>query len=39
VDGDAVTLLNGTRLDKQPQRLKTGDVLDLSGTQMTFRQD
>jgi hypothetical protein len=39
VDGDAVTLLNGTRLDKQPQRLKTGDVLNLSGTQMTFRQD
>jgi hypothetical protein len=39
VDGEAVTLLNGARLDKQPQRLKTGDVLDLSGTQMTFRQD
>ena len=38
-DGDAIATLNGTSLGKQPQRLKTGDVLDLSGTQMAFKQD
>ncbi|CAN7587108.1 FHA domain-containing protein [Pseudoduganella sp. LjRoot289] len=39
VEGDAVPLLNGTPLGKQPQRLKDGDVIDLSGTQMAFKQD
>ena len=38
-DGDAIATLNGAALGKQPQRLKTGDVLDLSGTQMAFKQD
>jgi len=38
-DGDAIATLNGAPLGKQPQRLKTGDVLDLSGTQMAFKQD
>lgn len=39
VEGDAATLLNGIQLGKQPVRLKNGDVIDLSGTQMAFRQD
>ena len=39
VDGDAVPLLNGAALGKQPQRLNDGDVIDLSGTQMAFKQD
>jgi pSer/pThr/pTyr-binding forkhead associated (FHA) protein len=38
VEGDKVPLLNGAPLNRQPQRLKTGDVLDLSGIQMAFRQ-
>jgi hypothetical protein len=38
-EGDAITTLNGAALGKQPQRLKDGDVLDLSGTQMAFKQD
>jgi pSer/pThr/pTyr-binding forkhead associated (FHA) protein len=37
-EGDAAPLLNGTPVDKQSaERLSDGDVLDLSGTQMTFR--
>lgn len=39
VEGDAVTLLNGTALGSQAQRLKDGDVIDLSGTKMAFKQD
>ncbi|GAB2848511.1 hypothetical protein GCM10027277_15830 [Pseudoduganella ginsengisoli] len=39
VEGDAPTLLNGALLGKQPVRLKNGDVIDLSGTQMAFKQD
>lgn len=38
-EGDAIATLNGAPLGKQPQRLKDGDVLDLSGTQMAFKQD
>ncbi|WP_377702176.1 FHA domain-containing protein [Pseudoduganella sp. UC29_71] len=38
-EGDAIATLNGAALGKQPQRLKDGDVLDLSGTQMSFKQD
>lgn len=37
VEGDKPPLLNGAPLPRQPQRLKTGDVLDLSGIQMAFR--
>ncbi|MBB3220459.1 FHA domain-containing protein [Pseudoduganella umbonata] len=36
-DGDRVPLLNGAPLGKLPQALADGDVLDLSGTRMTFR--
>jgi hypothetical protein len=37
-EGDLAPLLNGTALDKQAaERLSDGDVIDLSGTQMTFR--
>lgn len=39
VEGDAPTLVNGAVLGKQPVRLKNGDIIDLSGTQMAFRQD
>jgi pSer/pThr/pTyr-binding forkhead associated (FHA) protein len=39
VEGDAPTLLNGAALGKQPVRLKNGDIIDLSGIQMVFRQD
>ncbi|MBY0239670.1 MAG: FHA domain-containing protein [Burkholderiaceae bacterium] len=39
VEGDAPTLVNGALLGKQPMRLKNGDIIDLSGTQMAFRQD
>jgi pSer/pThr/pTyr-binding forkhead associated (FHA) protein len=38
-DGDAIATLNGAALGRQPQRLQNGDVLDLSGTQMAFKQD
>jgi pSer/pThr/pTyr-binding forkhead associated (FHA) protein len=38
-EGDAIATLNGATLGKQPQRLQHGDVLDLSGTQMAFKQD
>lgn len=38
-DGDAIATLNGAPLGKQPLRLKNADVLDLSGTQMAFKQD
>ena len=37
VEGDKSPLLNGAPLARQPQRLKSGDVLDLSGIQMAFR--
>jgi hypothetical protein len=37
VEGDKSPLLNGAPLGRQPQRLKAGDVLDLSGIQMAFR--
>lgn len=37
-EGEAAPLLNGTALDKlSAERLSDGDVIDLSGTQMTFR--
>lgn len=39
VEGDAPTLINGAMLGKQPVRLKNGDIIDLSGTLMAFRQD
>jgi len=39
VEGDAPTRVNGALLGKQPVRLKNGDIIDLSGTQMAFRQD
>ena len=39
LEGEATTLVNGALLGKQPVRLKNGDVIDLSGTQMAFRQD
>jgi hypothetical protein len=38
VEGDAPTLVNGVVLGKQPVRLKNGDIIDLSGIQMAFRQ-
>ncbi|MYN06447.1 FHA domain-containing protein [Pseudoduganella aquatica] len=38
-EGEAIATVNGTPLGKQPQRLQDGDVLDLSGTQMAFKQD
>ncbi|TWI66118.1 FHA domain-containing protein [Pseudoduganella lurida] len=37
-DGERIPFLNGMALGKQPQPLAHGDVLDLSGTQMAFRQ-
>ena len=37
VEGEKSPLLNGAPLARQPQRLKEGDVLDLSGIQMAFR--
>jgi hypothetical protein len=37
-EGELAPLLNGTTLDRQvAERLSDGDVIDLSGTQMTFR--
>jgi pSer/pThr/pTyr-binding forkhead associated (FHA) protein len=37
-EGELAPLLNGTTLDAQTaERLSDGDVIDLSGTQMTFR--
>ncbi|NRR29212.1 FHA domain-containing protein [Oxalobacteraceae bacterium] len=36
-EGERIPLLNGKPMDRQPQRLKDGDVIDLSGTQMAFR--
>lgn len=36
-DGERIPLLNSLALGAQPQPLIDGDVLDLSGTQMTFR--
>lgn len=39
VEGDAPTQVNGMLLGKQPVRLKNGDIIDLSGIQMVFRQD
>lgn len=38
VDGEQVPLLNGAALTKQARLLKDGDVIDLSGTRMAFRQ-
>lgn len=38
-EGEAIATVNGAPLGKQPQRLQDGDVLDLSGTQMAFKQD
>jgi hypothetical protein len=37
-DGERIPFLNGMALGKLPQPLAHGDVLDLSGTQMAFRQ-
>ena len=37
VEGDKSPLLNGDPMPLQPQRLKTGDILDLSGILMAFR--
>jgi len=37
VEGDKSPLLNGDPMPRQPQRLKTGDILDLSGILMAFR--
>lgn len=37
VEGDKSPLLNGDPMARQPQRLKTGDILDLSGILMAFR--
>lgn len=37
VEGDQPPLLNGVALEKRPERLNHGDVIDLSGTQMAFR--
>jgi hypothetical protein len=37
VEGDKVPLLNGNPMGRQPQRLKAGDILDLSGILMAFR--
>ncbi len=36
-EGDRVPLLNGTPLGRQPQPLADGDLLELSGTRMAFR--
>jgi len=36
VEGDTPPLLNGAPAGKQSKRLKTGDVVDLSGIQMVF---
>ena len=36
-EGAQPPLLNGAAVGRQPARLKHGDVIDLSGTQMTFR--
>ncbi|MES2263874.1 MAG: FHA domain-containing protein [Pseudomonadota bacterium] len=36
VEGEHAPLLNGKPVGKQPERLKDGDVIDLSGTQMAF---
>jgi pSer/pThr/pTyr-binding forkhead associated (FHA) protein len=37
-EGELAPLLNGTALDRQvAERLSDGDVIDLSGTRMTFR--
>jgi hypothetical protein len=38
-EGEAIATVNGAPLGKQAQRLQDGDVLDLSGTQMAFKQD
>lgn len=38
-EGDAIATVNGAALGKQPRRLQHGDVLELSGTQMAFKQD
>ncbi len=38
VEGHAPTLVNGALLGKQPVRLNNGDMIDLSGIQMVFRQ-
>lgn len=38
VEGDKSPLLNGDPMPHQPQRLKAGDILDLSGILMAFRQ-
>ncbi|WP_028102071.1 FHA domain-containing protein [Pseudoduganella violaceinigra] len=37
VEGDKAPLLNGEPLPRQPQPLKAGDILDLSGIVMAFR--
>jgi len=38
VEGDKSPLLNGDPMPRQPQSLKAGDILDLSGILMAFRQ-
>jgi len=37
VEGEQPPLLNGVVLNKQPERLNHGDIIDLSGTRMVFR--
>jgi len=36
-EGTIAPLLNGTALDQRAEQLSDGDVIDLGGTQMTFR--
>ena len=36
-EGERAPLLNGAALSQQPVPLKSGDLIDLSGTQMVFR--
>ena len=37
VDGEGKTLLNGQAIGNEPEILKSGDTLELAGTQMQFR--
>jgi pSer/pThr/pTyr-binding forkhead associated (FHA) protein len=37
VEGEQPPLMNGVALSKLPERLNHGDVIDLSGTRMSFR--
>ena len=36
IDGETGPIINGTFLDDDPRRLSHGDMLDLTGTRMTF---